>query len=322
MITLEGIARNPGIAIAVAAVVDAKNGLNAVSHTLLKSGMSALMQNLPAKDYPEAILACDSLVIGSTTRIPGVQAVAIAAEAATDVPEFATDIPCVIGVADLVASINDGDILIVDGYKGVVHIDPEPQVLIHYQQAEQQRHSREKVFITSEHIPATTASGETVLVYTGLTGDVGLDAALANGADGLLVDLRNLNDDLSETCSRILREVAGKPVTFMVDFHLEEILRAVMLYCTPMQVTLVSDNPQLLAAQVESALDVITLEALQMDLETPQVEVGSDGAIKRVNALQDIEELVTSGARAIAVEPESVAEAKLRIRSIGLEDAE
>lgn len=322
MTTLEGIARNPGIAIAVAACVDAKNGLNGVSRTLLQSGISSLMQNLPARDYPEAIIACDSLALGSVMRIPGITAIAIAAEAAADVPELAADVPCVIGVPDLLESIKEGDILIVDGYKGVVHIDPDPQMLIHYQQAEEQKHTREKVFITSEHIPARTQTGETVLVYANMTNDGDLETALENGADGLLVDVRQSPDNLESLCTRVLREVAGKPVTFVVDLHFEEILRATMMYCTPEQVTLVSDNPDLLAAQVEVALDLITLEALQMDLEAPQVLICPDETPVVVESLPAIEESVRSGARIVAVQPKSVPEAKFTIRSMSLEDAE
>lgn len=322
MTTLEGIARQPGIAIAVAAVVDAKNGLNGVSYALLRSGISALMQGLPARDYPEAAIACDSLAVGSAMRIPGINAVAIAAEAPTDVPGLPSDVPCVIGVADLLQSIKEGDILIVDGYKGVVHIDPDPQTLIHYQQTEEQQHTRGKVFITSEHIPAQTQTGETVLVYARMTDDSSLETALDRGADGLLVDMRGRDDDLSSLSSRVLREVAGKPVTFVVDFHIEEILRAAMLYCTPLQVTLVSENPEMLIAQVDSALDKITLEALQMDLEAPQVNVAPEQTPVGVDAVEEIENVVRSGARMIAVEPGSVPDAKFAIRSVNLEDAD
>lgn len=280
------------------------------------------MQGLPAHDYPQAIIACDSLAVGAAMRIPGISAVAIAAEALTDVPDLAIDLPCVIGVPDLLESIKEGDILIVDGYKGVVHIDPDPQVLIHYQQAEEQRHAREKVFITSEHIPAQTQSGETVYVYARMADDTKLAAALDNGADGLLVNLRGKSEDLSALCSRILQEVAGKPVTFEVDLHFEEILRSAMLYCTPLQVTLVSDNPELLIAQVESVLDGIALEALQMDLEAPRVNVSPEETPRTVDALEEIEELFRAGVRMIAVEPEFVSDAKFAIRSVSLEDAE
>ena len=319
MTTLEGIGRNPGTAIAVAAVVDAKSGINGVSHALLKSGISALTQNLPPDDYPEVIIACDSLTIGSSIRIPGIQAVGIAAEAVTEVPELTSDLPCVIGVADLLSSITEGDILIVDGYKGVVHIDPDPPTLIHYQQAEEQKHAREKVFITSEHIHARTQTGEIVFVYARLDDESKLTLALDNGADGLLVDLRGRSDDLATLCSRILRDVAGKPVKFVVDTEIEEILRAAMIYCTPMQVTLVSNDPDMLIAQVETLLDRITLEALQLDLEAPQVNISRQESPVSLGSIAEIEALVRSGVRMITVDPESVPEAKFAIRSVSLE---
>lgn len=322
MITLEGVARQPGIAIAVAAVVDAKNGINGISPTLLMSGISALRQGLRCEDYPDVIIACDSLAIGTVMRIPGINTIAIAAEALSDVPELATDMPCVIGLPGLLESIKEGDILIVDGYKGLVHIDPEPQILTHYQQVDEQRHTREKVFITSEHIPAQTPTGETVYVYARMTDDRQLGSALDNGADGLLVDLRGNEANLEALCSRVLREVGGKPVTFTVDLHFEEILRAAMLYCTPGQVTLISENPELLSAQVDSVMDKITLEALQRDLEPPRVNIGPDEPLLEVDALTAIEDLIRSGAKAIAVDPGLVADAKFAIRSVSLEDAE
>ena len=70
MITLEGHAKQPGIAIAVAAVVDAKMGINAVSPALLMEGISALRGGLRPSDYPEVILICESLAVALNTRIP------------------------------------------------------------------------------------------------------------------------------------------------------------------------------------------------------------------------------------------------------------
>lgn len=318
MITLEGIARNPGIAIAVAAVVDAKSGINGVSHALLQEGISALRQGMPPQDYPQAIIACDNLALGAAIRIPGISTIGIAAEAHSDVAGLPMEGPCVIGVSELLRSIGEGDILIVDGHRGVVYIDPEPRMLTHYQQAEEQRHTREKIFITSEHIPARTQSGETVHVYARIEGDRRLTEALENGADGLMVDVRG-DWDLWALGSHILREAAGKPVVFLVECGCEEILRAAMLYCTPWQVALVAEDLDALAARVESAIEGIAAEALQMDVDPPQVNVGPECVPAVIDAVDAIEEIVKGGARMIAVGPEIVAEAKYAIRSISLE---
>lgn len=351
LITLDGTARYPGVAIAVAAVVDAKLGINGVSPALLQEGISALRNGLRAQDYPEAVMACDNVALGGVMRVPGVNTVAIAAESDCDPPGLPIEIPCVLGVADLLKSISEGDIVIVDGYKGVVHIDPDPGTLVHYQQAEEHRHIREKVFIASEHIPARTANGEIVFVYANLRDESELDAALDSGADGLVYDLRGDREDPSALCGHVLREAAGKPVVFIVEMGCEEILRAVMVYCTPGQVTLVSESADLLVSQVETALDTIVLEALQLDVEPPEVNMGwiapvGDAAdcsplvidasewvdgfelpesevepvvIARGEA-DAIETLVAAGVRRVAVEPASVGAVKYAVRSIGVED--
>lgn len=351
MQTLEGIAKQPGIAIAVAAVVDAKLGINGVSPALLLTGISALRSSLVPSDYPEAIVACDSLALGAVMRIPGINTIGIAAESDTDAPGLEIEAPCVLGVADLLKSISEGDILIVDGYRGEVHIDPDPQTIVHYQQAEERRNLREKVFINSEHIPARTQAGETVLVYARLSGASRLDEALDAGADGLLVDARGIGD-MSGVSGEILREAAGKPVVFVVEMGCAEILRAVMAYCTPGQVTLVSADADLLASQVESAMDQIVLEALQLDIDAPDVKIGGiahagacdpkDPTLLAIDAaacdieglprmsqdaivvvgdrLKAIAPLVEAGVRRVAVEPDIVGEAKYAIRSIASED--
>ena len=354
MTTLEGTVRTPGIAIAVAAVVDATNGINGVSPTLLLNGISALRGGLRPSDYPEAILACDNLALGAVMRIPGINTIGIAAESDTDVGDLPVEVPCVIGVTGLLSSINEGDILIVDGYKGVVHIDPDPQMLVHYQQAQEHRHLRQKVFISSEHIPARTQTGETVYVYARMSDESQLAKALDAGADGLMLDLRGNTDDLSALSGRVLSEAAGKPVVFVLDFGCEEILRAVMAYCTPGQVTLVSENADLLASQVNAALDLIVLEALQLDVEAPQVNVGwiahadvcntADCSPLVIDATRGqpesftlpetgaepvaiigknigaVEPLVRMGVRRVALEPDVISEAKYTILLIGAED--
>ncbi|MGI6295309.1 MAG: hypothetical protein ACOX3G_04410 [Armatimonadota bacterium] len=274
MKTLEGIAKHPGAAIAIVAQVDSKTGINGLPSSLLMEGISALRKGTAPADYPEAILACDTLQFGATVRIPGITLVGIVAESPADV-EYGLNIPCVVGAVGLLQSVNEGDILIVDGNKGRVHIDPDPSTLIHYQHAEEQRNLREKVFISSEHIPARTQTGEVIYVYAVVANQSQLIEALNSGADGIFVDLRSVDADPEALAATVLREVAGKPVYFVVEYGCEEVLRAAMTYCTPSQLTLVSTNPDLLSSQVDYALDRIVLEALQLDIDPPEVELGS-----------------------------------------------
>lgn len=336
----------------MAAAVNAISGINGISRALLQEGLSSLKNCVPPADYPEAIVACDSVALGSAIRIPGINVIGIAAESDVDTPELVIDVPCVIGVDDLLSSISERDIVIIDGYKGLVHIDPDPATLIHYQQAEEHHNLREKVFIASEHIPARTATGEVIYVYALPAAETELDAALDSGADGIVFDLRGRHDDAGAVAGNILREAAGKPVVLAVDMGWEDVLRAAMVYCTPNQLTLVSENAELLALQVERALDHVVLEALQLDIDPPQVTLGlfahapccshgcsplvvdarnqEDGTVlptldsTSIFILDGPEQIRTavesSSVKRVAVAPEKVAEAKTVVKSIGLED--
>ncbi len=342
MKTLEGIAKHSGAAIAIVAQVDSKTGINGLPSSLLMEGISALRKGTASADYPEAILACDTLQFGATVRIPGINLIGIAAESPADM-ELELNIPCVIGVVGLLQSVSEGDILIVDGNKGRLHIDPDPSTLIHYQHAEEQRNLREKVFISSEHIPARTQTGEVVYVYAIVANQSQLTEALNSGADGILVDFRNVDTDPDALAAAVLREVAGKPISFVIEYGCEDVLRAAMTYCTPGQLTLSAPNPDLLASQVEYALDRIVLEALQLDIDPPKVELGSYCAAADVQehaAVVDcreglcsvdpdepvvviigeqmglIENVVRAGVRRIAVDRRFVAEAKQGILTI------
>lgn len=332
MITLQGIPRQHGVAIAVAATVNSVSGINGVSPALLESGISSLRKGLIPADYPEAIVACDNLAVGFGIKIPGIRTIGLAAESDQDIPGLPVETPCVIGLECLLASISEENILIVDGYQGLVHIDPDPLTLVHYQEAEELRGRREKVFITSEHLPARTQTGEIVSVYALVSDEAQMMNALDNGADGLVVDLRENHANSHMACQVALQSAAGKPVLFIIDFGCEDILRAAMLYSAPNQVMLVSDNPDFLTSQMDNAMDAIVLEALRLDIEPPEVGIGRitpdeilDLAGRSLitlvgNRIDTLAELVRSGVRSVAVEPEAIENTKYIIRSIGLED--
>lgn len=275
MITIEGTARGGGIAIAVAAVVDAQSGINGIAPEILQEGINALRRRLPPEEMPEVVVASDLLAMGASIRIPGVTTAAVVAQSDADVPGLEPGVPCVIAVADLLRSIGKGDILIVDGERGIVHIDPDPQTLIRYQHRQQREEPRHTVFISSEHIPARTPSGETVYVHALVSGEDGLAQALEQGADGLVVEL--WGPDSGECCGAVLQAAMAKPVVFAVPYVEAGMLRAAMRFSTPGQVTaaLPAEDFAALAAEAETALDSASTEAFLNDLDAPRVSLGA-----------------------------------------------
>ena len=238
MITIEGNARQDGVATAVCAVVDTQNGINGISPTLLQEGIRSIKMGLLRQDYPEAVIVSDNLEMGLSARIPGINIIGVASESYEDMLDQQIAIPCVIGLPGLLESVNEGNIIIVDGNKGVVHIDPDPQTLIHYQELEERKISSHRIFVSSEHIPARTQTGHTVNVYAYITDESEVDGAMETGADGLIVDLRDFLGDPTQYCESILRTAAGLPIFFIMDLYVEEALRTAMWLGVSGQITL------------------------------------------------------------------------------------
>ncbi|MCX6345207.1 MAG: hypothetical protein NT018_09035 [Armatimonadetes bacterium] len=237
MATIEGKAKHEGVAIAVVAKVDSINGINGVDTAILEEGIRALRKGLARDDYPEVVVACDNVVMGISMKLPGINTIGIAAQTDMDVPGLDVDLPCVIGLPGLLDGVGQGSLMIIDGNKGVVHIDPDPHIIIHYQHIEEDRQSRSKVFIASEHIPARTQAGETVYVYAYITNEGEVEQALDEGADGLLVDLRGSEADVTQFYKALIRAAPGKPIVFGVDSSCKALMEAAADYAAPGQVT-------------------------------------------------------------------------------------
>jgi phosphotransferase system enzyme I (PtsI) len=71
-------------------------------------------------------------------------------------------IPAVVGTNDLTAKLQDDDWLLVDGYDGVVIINPTEQTLFRYGKIEKAKKSFESRLMTVNELPARTLDGVTV----------------------------------------------------------------------------------------------------------------------------------------------------------------
>lgn len=94
-------------------------------------------------------------------------------------------IPAVVGVDDLLAVVETGDAIIVDGVHGLVHIRPK-QAQIDALVVEVERYVAFEQHIHKEHaLPAQTDDGETVRLRANLALDEEIDVARRVGAEGV-----------------------------------------------------------------------------------------------------------------------------------------
>ncbi len=273
---IHGISVTPGIAMAVGALVDSVHGLGLVSPRILQEGLKAIKAMLSVQDYPEVVIVCDTLSIGTSLRIPGVHAVGIAAESEFRSPDMDIAVPCVVGLNDLLRSVGDGDIVIVDGGKGIVCIDPDVETVVHYQRMQERGVPERVVYVSAEHIPARTASGETVSVYAYVSCRSDLEEALNQGADGIILDSAYWESGSYERVVEVLQTAAGKSMVFLAAGDISDVLRAATHFAVPDQVTVAfpfEDYEQRLE-YAESELELAVAEALVEDLRPPKVLFG------------------------------------------------
>jgi len=238
MFRIEGIAKTPGIAIAVAAVIDVIRGVNSVDPEILEKGMGSLRSQIASTDYPDIIIACDSLAVGLSTQLPGLSTAGIAAESDTDAPSLLSSVPCVIGISDLLTCVGKGDLIIIDGNEGVVYVDPDSQTLTHYQQLLGVYGPTKRIQIDDLTSPVLTGSGEMVLVYSAVQTSEDLSACTLDCPDGFLMLQRTI---VPLPYSEVLSKAAGRPTWITLEKVTPGFLESVEIYAAPGQVTAVFD---------------------------------------------------------------------------------
>jgi hypothetical protein len=89
------------------------------------------------------------------------------------------------GVEEALTAIQDSDWVIVDPARGRVVVNPQAEEIARLQNA---RHLRPSILLGASHTPARTLGGRTITVWARVGPAEDLELALANGADGILID--------------------------------------------------------------------------------------------------------------------------------------
>lgn len=94
-------------------------------------------------------------------------------------------IPAVVGVADLEKTVRDGDLVIVDGFKGKIFVDPDDEELAHYEELGDQFHTYQKMIIRLCHLPGEMRDGYAVSVLANIELFEEVAQVLDNGGEGV-----------------------------------------------------------------------------------------------------------------------------------------
>jgi phosphoenolpyruvate-protein phosphotransferase (PTS system enzyme I) len=97
----------------------------------------------------------------------------------------AMDIPAVVGLGDITAEVNGGDVLIIDGNHGLVIINPDERTLEEHRQTVQKRQAAERERATLRDLPARTLDGYEVSLQANIEFPTEVQEAIARGATGI-----------------------------------------------------------------------------------------------------------------------------------------
>lgn len=132
------------------------------------------------------------------------------------------EIPAVVGTKEATKLIQDGDIIIVDGFKGEVHINPTPDVIATYEN-EQLKYEQQKAEWTKLVDEKTiTADGHHVELAANIGTPEDIEGVINNGGEGiglyrtefLYMGRTQLptEDEQFEAYKKVLQGMSGKPV--------------------------------------------------------------------------------------------------------------
>lgn len=133
------------------------------------------------------------------------------------------NIPAVVGFDGLRRLVRDGDMLIVDGFKGVVMINPSAPVLQQYRQLQAQHLQQREQLSQLRDTPAVTLDGITISLEANIEMPQEAQDAYDAGADGIGLfrseflfmgrsDLPS-EDEQYDAYSAVVKTMKGRPVT-------------------------------------------------------------------------------------------------------------
>ncbi|HUG56904.1 MAG TPA: phosphoenolpyruvate--protein phosphotransferase, partial [Candidimonas sp.] len=133
------------------------------------------------------------------------------------------NVPAVVGLGHIRMLVRDGDVLVADGFKGVVLVNPSPQVLQEYRQRQADYASERAELALLRDAPSVTLDGIQIKLEANIELPEEAVAAMQAGADGiglfrsefLFMGRRDLptEEEQYQAYSSVVKTMAGRPVT-------------------------------------------------------------------------------------------------------------
>jgi phosphotransferase system enzyme I (PtsI) len=135
----------------------------------------------------------------------------------------ALEIPAVLGLEHLTEKVGTGDLILLDGYRGELVLNPSPSTVRRYERRRQVLQERDAILQVGRDLPAVTRDGIRVFLNANIELREEVASCLCHGADGiglyrtefLFMNRADLptEDEQYEVYREIVQLVAPRPVT-------------------------------------------------------------------------------------------------------------
>src|SRR5208337_4253809 len=133
------------------------------------------------------------------------------------------EIPAIVGTGPFLADVSGGEMVIIDGDKGLVILQPDEETLAHYRHEVEENRSAAVRLEALRDLPATTADGVHVNLYGNIEFPYEVTHCVDRGAEGIglyRTEFLYLGSELEPTeevhyraYSQVMQAMGGKPVT-------------------------------------------------------------------------------------------------------------
>jgi phosphotransferase system enzyme I (PtsI) len=134
----------------------------------------------------------------------------------------AMGIPAVVGLGDLTGLVSGGDLVIIDGTRGMVIVNPDPEQVVEHREYERKQLKLESELAMLKDLPPETKDGHVVSLQANIEFPYEIDDALLHGAQGiglyrteflfLAADHEPTEEDHFAAYQDALRRLGGRPL--------------------------------------------------------------------------------------------------------------
>lgn len=245
MLRLRGKPLGGQVSLGSATVLRAPNGIPMLPARLVAQ-MARARHDEPIEPV-EVVLVVRDYESASSMALPWARVVGIVAEHAADDALFG-GVPTVTGIEGALEKVDDDALVLIDGERGIVLVDPDGHALAAYQAERERIAPRRRIFLDYSHQPAVSLDGREIRVIGLIKSLDDVRRALDSGADSLFVRSDSLllspeADDESHLDSllNLAEAAAGKPITIDWDVKsvtaaniLQAARRAELTVCVPL----------------------------------------------------------------------------------------